>query len=103
MVSSFHQIDQHSIVSAVMSSTTLVNMNKVGGKDTPLSSGTPTPTRNSLDDVADEEKLSVPQESEGGDNPPPLSRTRLTLLMIGLCLSMFLVALDFVRFISKYF
>lgn len=86
-----------------MSSTTLVNMDKLGGKETPLSSGTPTPTRNSVDDGLDEEKLPLPQEPEEGDNPPPLSRTRLTLLMIGLCLSMFLVALDFVSFISKYF
>jgi hypothetical protein len=85
-----------------MSTTTLVNMDKVKDKETPLSSGTPTPTRNSLDHIPDEEKLSLPQESEG-DNPPPLSRTRLALLMIGLCLSMFLVALDFVSFISKYF
>ena len=86
-----------------MSSTTLVNMEKVSDKETPFSLGTPTPTRNSLDHVPDEEKLPLPQEPEEGDNPPPLSSTRLTLLMIGLCLSMFLVALDFVSFISKYF
>ena len=84
-----------------MSSTTLANVDEFGGKDMPLSSGTPTPTRNSLDHFSDEEKLPPPQEPEG-DNPPPMSRTRLALLMIGLCMSMFLVALDFVSFISKY-
>lgn len=103
MASSFHQIVKHSRLSAVMSSTTLVNMDKLGGKETPSSSGTPPPTRNSLDGGLDEEKLPLPHEPEEGDNPPPLSRTRLTLLMIGLCLSMFLVALDFVSFVSKYF
>ena len=86
-----------------MSSTTLVNMDKVSDQETPSSFGTPTPTRNSLEHVPDEEKLRLPQEPEDGDNPPPLSRTRLTLLMLGLCLSMFLVALDFVSLISKYF
>ena len=60
----------------------------------PLSSTTPTPVRTSLDNpIKDEEKLS---EEEAADDPPPLSTARVVLLMLGLCLSMFLVALDFV-------
>jgi hypothetical protein len=75
-----------------MSTTTLVSL----GKERSLSSGTPTPTRNSLEYIRDEEKLPPAQEPEDADNPEPLSRARLILLMLGLCLSMFLVALDFV-------
>jgi len=71
-------------------------MDKVIEREEPLSSGTPTPTRNSFEHVPDEEKLSGRQEDEA-DNPEPLSQIRLILLMLGLCLSMFLVALDFVR------
>lgn len=81
----------------VMSSTTLVTLEK----EDALSSGTPTPTRDSLEHIRDEEKQSLEQQSEDADNPEALSRARLVLLMLGLCLSMFLVALDFVRPISK--
>jgi len=79
-----------------MSSTTLVSLNKPVEREEPLSSGTPTPVRNSFEHVPDEEKLPVHQQDET-DNPEPLSRVRLILLMLGLNLSMFLVALDFVR------
>ena len=77
-----------------MSSTTLVNLDKLSDRDNTLFSGTPTPVRRSLDTIRDEEKL--PQEPEGPDDPPQMSKMRLALLMLGLCLSMFLVALDFV-------
>ena len=80
-----------------MSTTTLVSL----GKERPLSSGTLTPTRNSLEHVRDEEKQSHEQEPEDADDPEPLSRARLILLMLGLCLSMFLVALDFVSSIPE--
>lgn len=79
-----------------MSSTTLVSLNKPVEREEPLSSGTPTPARNSFEHVPDEEKV-LESEPDETDNPEPLSRVRLILLMLGLCLSMFLVALDFVR------
>ena len=83
-----------------MSSATLVNSEKLSGGDTPSLSSTPTPARHSLDAIRDEEKL--PQEPEGEGNPPPLSKIRVVLLMLGLCLSMFLVALDFVGLVYKF-
>jgi hypothetical protein len=79
-----------------MSSTTLVTLDKPIEREEPLSSGTPTPVRNSFEHVPDEEKLSVHEQDEAHD-PEPLSKVRLILLMLGLCLSIFLVALDFVR------
>ena len=66
-------------------------------KEEQLSSGTPTPSCNSLNSISDEEKQFPEQQLERADDPEPLSRTRQVLLMLGLCLSMFLVALDFVR------
>ena len=79
-----------------MSSTTLVSLDKAMECEEPLSSGSQTPARNSSEPMPDEEKLSVPEQDES-DDPEPLSRVRSILLMLGLCLSMFLVALDFVR------
>jgi hypothetical protein len=71
------------------STTTLTNFEK----EEALSSGTPTPARNSIEKVRDEEEQPPSQEPEDVE---PLSRARVVLLMLGLCLSMFLVALDFV-------
>ena len=80
-----------------MSSTTLVNLEKLSDRDDTLFSNTPTPGRRSLDTIRDEEKL--PQEPESSDDTPQLSKMRLVLLMLGLTLSIFLVALDFVRLV----
>ena len=76
-----------------MSSTTLNNIDnlKLPEREGPLSDA-PTPARNSLETAHDAEKLSEPEQ----DGPPPLSRTRKSLLIMGLTLSIFLVALDFV-------
>ena len=79
-----------------MSSTTLVSLDKLKEREEPLSSDSQTVSRNSFETPADEEKLSVREQHESGD-PEPLSRVRSILLMLGLSLSMFLVALDFVR------
>jgi len=80
-----------------MSSTTLVNLEKLNEREEPLSSGTPTPVRNSVEVTRDEEKvIDDPIEPDNVANPPPLSKVRTGILMLGLCLSMFLVALDFV-------
>jgi len=77
-----------------MSTPTLVTEKLA--EDGPLSSTTPTPVRTSLDEpIKDEEKLAVEEEPTEED-PPAMSTVRLTLLMLGLSLSMFLVALDFV-------
>jgi hypothetical protein len=75
-----------------MSTTTLVPLEKLKVEE-PLPSGEATPARNSLD-RHDEEKL--PEAPDEEDLPPPMTKTRLSLLVLGLCLSMFLVALDFV-------
>ena len=76
-----------------MSSTTLANLDIASEKDLPLSSGSLTPVRKSFENVNDQENQ---LQQDDADNPPPLSTMRLTLLMLGLSLSMFLVALDFV-------
>ena len=62
-------------------------------KERSISSGTSTPARNSIEKVRDEEKQPPSEEPEDIET---LSQTRVVLLMLGLCLSMFLVALDFV-------
>lgn len=79
-----------------MSSTSLADLEKLNEEEQ-FSSRPPTLGRNSLDIAKDEEK-SIDHASQPSveDNPPPLSTVRLALLMTGLCLSMFLVALDFV-------
>lgn len=82
-------------------SATLANLDKFSDNEASLSSGALT-ARNSHEFVGDDEKLSVANESQNGDNPAPLSKARLVLLMLGLSLSMFLVALDFVRSISIF-
>jgi hypothetical protein len=77
-----------------MSTTTLVNMDIHKDREDALSSTTPTPLRTSLEVIRDEEKLTPLQDD--ADQPEPLSKARLSLLIMGLTLSIFLVALDFV-------
>jgi hypothetical protein len=75
-----------------MSMTTAVSEKIEDGGKLTLSE-TPT-ARNSIENTAaDAEKQA---QDAPNDDPPPLPRVRLVLLLIGLCLAMFLVALDFV-------
>jgi len=74
-----------------MSTLTPADNAKIDDRETPTS-GASTLIRNSIDDM---EKPQGSVSSEG-DNPPEHSTIRLVLLVLGLCLSMFLVALDFV-------
>jgi uncharacterized membrane protein len=63
-------------------------------------SSAPTPNRGSLDVLEkDVEKLSDDQNEE--DEPEQLSSLRTSLLIMGLTLSIFLVALDFVFLIPQ--
>jgi hypothetical protein len=78
-----------------MSTTTLVNLDIPKDREDALSSTAPTPHRTSLDTIRDEEKLAPVQDDV--NQPEPLSKARLSLLIMGLTLSIFLVALDFVR------
>jgi hypothetical protein len=80
-----------------MSTSTLVALDKLPDREDALSSTTATPARNSLD-MKDEEKQTPEEDHVDGPDPPELSQFRLVILMLGLCLSMFLVALDFVCF-----
>ena len=83
-----------------MSTTTLVSLGapKLEGMDR---SSAPTPNRGSLDVLEkDVEKLSDDQQSEE-DEPEQLSSLRTSLLIMGLTLSIFLVALDFVFLIPQ--
>lgn len=80
-----------------MSTTTLVNLDLPKLREDALSSTAPTPTRNSLETIRDEEKLSQEQANDSDDQPEPLSKVRMSLPIMGLTLSIFLVALDFVR------
>ena len=83
-----------------MSTTTLVSLGapKLEGMDR---SSSPTPNRGSLDVLEkDVEKLSDDQQSEE-DEPEQLSSLRTSLLIMGLTLSIFLVALDFVFLIPQ--
>jgi hypothetical protein len=77
-----------------MSTLTLVQ-EKLGDGDGVLSSTAPTPGRNSAEILNTEDKL---EEQNGSDElePEPMSKTRTSLLLMGLTLSIFLVALDFV-------
>lgn len=82
-----------------MSTTTLVSLGapKLEGMDR---SSSPTPNRGSLDVLEkDVEKLSDDQNEE--DEPEQLSSLRTSLLIMGLTLSIFLVALDFVFLIPQ--
>jgi len=76
-----------------MSTTTLVQEKLVDNEDA-LSSTAPTPGRNSVELVHNDAKL---EEQIVADEPEPLSKTTLSLLVMGLTLSIFLVALDFVH------
>jgi len=87
-----------------MSTTTLVNLDAPKLHD-PYLSFTPTPARNSLDTPAaaaagaremDPEKLAETHDDSEGEETPQLSTLRMSLLVMGLTLSIFLVALDFV-------
>lgn len=83
-----------------MSTTTLVSLDapKLEGMDV---SSTPTPNRGSLDiPEKDVEKLHEDQHNEE-DDPEQLSTLRTSLLIMGLTLSIFLVALDFVFLVSQ--
>jgi len=83
-----------------MSTTTLVSLGapKLEGMDR---SSSPTPNRGSLDVLEkDVEKLSDDQQSEE-DEPEQLSSLRTSLLIMGLTLSIFLVALDFVFLVPQ--
>ena len=62
-------------------------------KDGALSSAASTLERKSLEIENNEKKL---EEGSVPDEPEPLSKTRTSLLLMGLTLSIFLVALDFV-------
>jgi hypothetical protein len=78
-----------------MSTTTLVNLDVSKEREDAPPSTTPTTAHNSFEVIRDEEKL--PQESDDSNNvTEPLSKLRLSLLLMGLTLSIFLVALDFV-------
>jgi hypothetical protein len=77
-----------------MSTTTLVNLDIPKDREDALSSTAPTPRRTSVETIRDEEKLAPVQDDV--DQPEPLSKVRLSLLIMGLTLSIFLVALDFV-------
>lgn len=78
-----------------MSTTTLVNLDVSKEREDALPSTTPTTAHNSFEVIRDEEKL--PQELDDSHNETePLSKLRLSLLLMGLTLSIFLVALDFV-------
>jgi hypothetical protein len=79
-----------------MSTTTLVNLDVSKEREDALPSTTPTTARNSLEVIRDEEKLPQEQLDDSNDEPEPLSKVRLSLLIMGLTLSIFLVALDFV-------
>jgi hypothetical protein len=78
-----------------MSSSSLAVPEKLEDGGKLILSETPT-ARNSLDHPEDKEKQAPDTASEEEEDPEPLSRIRLILLMLGLCLAMFLVALDFV-------
>jgi hypothetical protein len=78
-----------------MSTTTLVSLDVSKEREDALPSTTPTTAHNSFEVIRDEEKL--PQEFDDSNNvTEPLSKLRLSLLLMGLTLSIFLVALDFV-------
>jgi hypothetical protein len=83
-----------------MSTTTLVSLGvpKIGEEGL---SPTPTPARNSLESTTrDMEKLPhEAEEQDSEDEPPQLSTLRMSLLVMGLTLSIFLVALDFVSYL----
>jgi hypothetical protein len=76
-----------------MSTTTLVHEKLGESSDVDFSSA-PTPRQNSFEMIPDEEKIT--EREVPTDEPEALSRTRLSLLVMGLTLSIFLVALDFV-------
>lgn len=81
-----------------MSTTTLVSLKAAKLHEGSLSS-TPTPARGSLDSARQTDPEKLPQEDHhesDGEEPPPLSTLRMSLLVMGLTLSIFLVALDFV-------
>jgi len=83
-----------------MSTTTLVSLGapKLEGMDR---SSTPTSNRGSLDVLErDAEKLSEEHEN-AEDDPEQLSSLRTSLLIMGLTLSIFLVALDFVFLVPQ--
>jgi uncharacterized membrane protein len=83
-----------------MSTTTLVSLGAPKLEEMDLSA-TPTPNRGSLDlPEKDVEKLAEEQHNEE-DDPEPLSTLRTSLLIMGLTLSIFLVALDFVFPLSQ--
>ena len=81
------------------SSTTLDTLVKALDDNDTLRDGHYTPSLEKAlsieKNLGDEEKQQNGQ-SDSAENPPPMSRARLSLLVLGLCLSMFLVALDFV-------
>lgn len=77
-----------------MSFITAVASNKITPCIDTLSSGTPTLPRKSFDTIKDEETKSEEREDEADTSE--LSTARLSLVIVGLSLSMFLVGLDFV-------
>ena len=83
-----------------MSTTTLVSLDATKLHEEGGLSPAPTPSRISLDTARDMEKLPE-EEHDVGDDPPPLSNLRMSLLVMGLTLSIFLVALDFVSICSQ--
>jgi hypothetical protein len=79
-----------------MSSATIVDSEgeKLDVKDKDVSA-TSTPPNTSLDAGQDIEKP-APAKDPSDDTPDPISKIRMILLILGLTLSMVLVALDFV-------